>query len=115
MKYVVIGDVHGELDKLLVLMEKINKLDRIPIFVGDLQDRGPNSKEVIEYIKSNNFLCVKGNHDEEMIRMYKHLDEILNGIDVDHKSGSTVEWINTYDLQDLEDWKAPLIYMRYKG
>ncbi len=62
----VIGDVHGEFDTLLALIEKLPKEHEL-IFVGDLIDRGPKSKEVISYIKNNNIACVLGNHEELMI------------------------------------------------
>ena len=31
----------------------------------------------------------------------------------EHEFGSTVEWIEPEDLLTLQDWKAPLIYMKY--
>jgi len=65
-KTYVIGDVHGEYDTLVKLVEKLPK-DAEIIFVGDLVDRGAKSKEVIEFIRKNNYRCVLGNHEEFMI------------------------------------------------
>lgn len=63
----VIGDIHGEYDTLLALIKKF-PLEHELIFVGDLIDRGPKSKEVIAYIKNNaHCSCVLGNHEEMMI------------------------------------------------
>lgn len=62
----IISDVHGCYDTLLKLMEKLPK-DSIKIFVGDLIDRGPKSKEVVQYIIDNKFLCIKGNHEQMFI------------------------------------------------
>lgn len=62
----VIGDVHGEYDTLLALIEKLPTEHEL-IFVGDLIDRGPKSKEVIAYIKNSDCLCVLGNHEELML------------------------------------------------
>lgn len=62
----VIGDVHGEYGSLKLLVNKLPKNSDL-IFVGDLVDRGRKSKEVIEFVKSNNYKCVLGNHEEMMI------------------------------------------------
>lgn len=62
----VIGDIHGEYNTLVKLVEKLPQ-DAEIIFVGDLVDRGAKSKEVIEFIRKNNHRCVLGNHEELMI------------------------------------------------
>lgn len=62
----IIGDVHGEFDTLMALIAKLPKVHEL-IFVGDIIDRGPKSKEVIAYIKNNACRCVLGNHEELMI------------------------------------------------
>lgn len=60
---VVIADVHGYGLTLLELLKKLPK-NAIIIFVGDLIDRGPNSQLVVDTVRKNNYLCVKGNHEE---------------------------------------------------
>lgn len=62
----IIGDVHGEYDTLVKLIEKL-PLHVDIIFVGDLIDRGANSRQVIELIRKNNYRCVLGNHEQLMI------------------------------------------------
>jgi serine/threonine protein phosphatase 1 len=62
----VIGDVHGCYYTLLELVSKLPKNSEL-IFVGDLCDRGLHSKEVIEFVKSNNHKCIKGNHEYYML------------------------------------------------
>ncbi len=62
----IIGDVHGEFDSLRLLTDKLPKDSKL-IFVGDLVDRGKKSKEVVEFVKSNNYLCVLGNHEKMML------------------------------------------------
>ncbi len=62
---IVIGDVHGCYKTLLALLEKIPK-DQDIVFVGDLIDRGPSSKDVVELVKSK-YMSVMGNHEEMMI------------------------------------------------
>ena len=62
----VIGDVHGHFETLKALISKLPKNSEF-IFVGDLVDRGLHSKEVIEFIRTNNYKCVLGNHEKMMI------------------------------------------------
>ena len=58
----VIGDVHGEYEKLLLLLSKLPK-DAIVCFTGDLIDRGEESAKVVELVINNGYFCVLGNHE----------------------------------------------------
>ncbi|ABS77008.1 bis(5'-nucleosyl)-tetraphosphatase (symmetrical) [Coxiella burnetii] len=62
----IIGDVQGcyrELQELLELIQFDSTKDRLG-FVGDLVNRGPNSLEVLRFLKSlSSPLIVLGNHD----------------------------------------------------
>ena len=60
---IVIGDVHGEFDALMRLLDILPQTKEL-CFVGDLIDRGPNSKEVIEFVRKNNYQTVMGNHED---------------------------------------------------
>lgn len=73
----IIGDVHGCYDELNQLLAQVSvndtNSDRIlKLFVGDLVNKGPKNKEVIEYVMKNrdNCLSVRGNHDEVVIKQY---------------------------------------------
>lgn len=67
-----IGDIHGSLESLERLMEKINPdltRDRL-VFIGDYIDRGPEPKGVVDYIirlknqaPPGRIICLKGNHE----------------------------------------------------
>lgn len=77
----VIGDIHGRLDLLDQLLANIHdQLRRRPArkvllaFVGDLIDRGPNSSQVIERLRTYRHEGVKtifllGNHEEVLLRI----------------------------------------------
>ena len=58
----VIGDVHGEYEKLVTLLAKLPKNAQI-CFVGDVVDKGKQSSKVIDLIIKNDYLCVLGNHE----------------------------------------------------
>lgn len=63
---IVIGDVHGHFDTLMELVKQFPPDLRIS-FVGDLIDRGPKSREVIQFVIDNNHDCVLGNHEQMAI------------------------------------------------
>lgn len=77
----VIGDVHGRLDLLERLLADINvDLAAQPsgktllVFLGDLIDRGPQSAQVIERLRSHRSPDLKtvfllGNHEEVLLRI----------------------------------------------
>lgn len=69
-RILVIGDIHGCLDMIKRLIDKINWQpgnDRL-IFLGDYIDRGENSKGVVDFILalsrcSSGVECLIGNHE----------------------------------------------------
>src|SRR3954464_2446984 len=77
----VVGDVHGRLDLLEQLLDRIHreidaqpKRDCLLVFLGDLIDRGPNSAEVVERLRTYRRSRVRpvfilGNHEEVMLRI----------------------------------------------
>ena len=65
----VVGDVHGCLESLLLALKALSfntATDRL-ISVGDLIDRGPDSKQCAELIYAPWFYAVRGNHEQLMI------------------------------------------------
>ncbi len=74
----VIGDVHGcirELEKLLKLLNP-QKTDRI-LFLGDLINRGPNSKAVLALARSLNATSLLGNHEYRLLKQAHQPSSIL--------------------------------------
>lgn len=76
----IIGDVHGMLDPLQELVDKleIKTSDKL-IFVGDLIDKGPSSIDVVKYVESlrctaeYEIVLVEGNHEDRMRRYLRNL------------------------------------------
>lgn len=77
MSWNIIGDVAGQYRTLLALLEKMP--EGTPVSVGDMCDRGPDSKEVLEFFM-NKGLAVMGNHDHMMWCAYKDNDYYNRGI-----------------------------------
>lgn len=77
----VIGDIHGCAQEFKELVDQINydpEHDQI-ILAGDLVYRGPDNIGVIRYAKQINALCVRGNHDDKVIRLKTY--EMKHGSD----------------------------------
>jgi serine/threonine protein phosphatase 1 len=66
---IVIGDVHGNFKTLKALLDQIpqEEKDKGVCFVGDLIDRGPDSRGVVEFVIQNKYHCVRGNHEDMML------------------------------------------------
>jgi serine/threonine protein phosphatase 1 len=88
-KTFVIGDVHGCLDMLKGLIEKIEwnpSKDRL-IFIGDYIDRGRDSRGVVDFVlelkaNSPHVQCLIGNHEQMFLDYLSDIDPqtfILNG------------------------------------
>ncbi len=78
-KIIAVGDIHGCLVKLEVLLSRLPidwTRDRL-VFLGDYIDRGPDSSRVIDLVlelKKNygeRVVCLKGNHEDMFLR-YLH-------------------------------------------
>jgi len=88
-KIFVIGDIHGCLDMLKGLIDKIEwdpANDRL-IFIGDYIDRGENPKGVVDFIlklkkDSSLIQCLIGNHEQMFLDYLSGVDSqssLLNG------------------------------------
>lgn len=84
--YYAIGDVHGELAKLDELLRAIREdaaRRQAPskvIFLGDMIDRGPDSRSVIvramKMTESGEALAIKGNHEELMLHAFANRESV---------------------------------------
>lgn len=115
VKYIV-GDVHGCLEELSELIEKINpsKTDEV-VFVGDLVDKGPDSAGVVKKVRGLKRYCqvvlVKGNHEEKHQRYYRHLVKntgLHNRIKNWQKIDEIIKQLNADDMEFINS--APIFY-----
>lgn len=87
----VVGDIHGMFKHLYKTLQNIGfdfKNDRL-FSVGDLCDRGPDSPDIIQWLKHPWFFPVLGNH-EEIILLYEA--KMYN--DNDLKNVGAAWWLN---------------------
>jgi serine/threonine protein phosphatase 1 len=104
-----IGDVHGccaLLDQLLDLIEADHNArgpaEKHLIFLGDLMDRGPNSRGVIDRVMalcaaSPNNRCIAGNHEELLIRTFEGDTKITSTF---HRAGGK-ETLLSYGVSEV--------------
>jgi len=69
-RLIVVGDIHGCLDELKALLHHISfapSHDHL-ILAGDLINKGPDSVGVLHYVRSLSASCVRGNHEDKILR-----------------------------------------------
>ncbi len=69
-RYIVIGDIHGCIEEFVELLDKVKfrpPEDKLYL-VGDLIDRGPDPKGVLQHAMNLGARLIKGNHEEKMLR-----------------------------------------------
>jgi choline kinase/predicted phosphodiesterase len=90
-RVIVISDVHGCFYTMIKLLTEItyNKDEDLLIFVGDIINKGPNSKEVVDWLMNSNALCIRGNNEDRELQRIdmlkkkhslqdKHVSYIIN-------------------------------------
>jgi bis(5'-nucleosyl)-tetraphosphatase (symmetrical) len=101
MSTYAIGDVQGCHDQLLRLLDRIGfEPARDTLwFVGDLVNRGPQSLEVVRFVKrlGNRAITVLGNHDLALL-------VVAEGIKRAHASDSFGDVLTAPDRDELLDW-----------
>lgn len=74
--YFVVGDIHGHLEKLELLLTKWNPKEQQLVFLGDYVDRGPNAKGVLKLVqklvKEEDAVAIMGNHESMLIDWAHH-------------------------------------------
>lgn len=99
---IVVGDIHGCFDELLLLIEKLDlQADDQFISVGDLIVKGNKNKEVLDlFIQEPRFSAVLGNHDLALIRYWRG-------------ETTTLKKPQMKAYEDLES--NPFVYQNYLG
>ena len=90
--FVIVGDIHGDIDTLLHIFHKFDYPPRTSyLFLGDYVDRGKYSLEVLMFLFSlkllfpNNIHMLRGNHESKRTsKQYGFKTECVSFID--HKS-----------------------------
>lgn len=106
----VIGDIHGQIDELqrvLDLIEADGGKAAEVISLGDLVDRGPDSRAVIDLLmqgqaQGRNWTVLRGNHDRMFSRFVRggvvHDAAILSGLTWTHPRLGGLDTLNSYGV-----------------
>ena len=122
-----IGDIHGRLDLLDTLLQRIEAddsargpADRHIVFLGDLIDRGPDSAGVVERVRAlcaddPRVHCLMGNHEEILLRAIDGDDKALRlfcrigGRETMISYGVTAEEYERLDYDEVVEKLATLV------
>lgn len=101
---VAISDIHGCYNTLLELIEKAkNKWGDFDFyFPGDLIDRGPRSRQVVEYAMKNNIPTCMGNHEDLCLDYSQHEERGYKSYCGSFYSHNI--WIHNGGDEALESW-----------
>ena len=73
MKALLISDVHSNIDALNAIWREEGDSDAV-YCAGDIVDYGLFPKEVIAWMREHHAHCVMGNHDENLLEVYRTLN-----------------------------------------
>lgn len=106
-----VGDIHGCYEQLMEALEKIKfnpDVDRL-ISVGDLVDRGSDSVKCLNLLKELWFHAVSGNHEDMMIKSFRHEWPTHNYIQNGGRWFFHLPYEQQEELVLLADTKMPLV------
>ena len=71
-RILVVGDIHGNFQTLFALLKKIKFSQKDALYqLGDLIDRGPESKRVVDYARQlvsvKRMIALRGNHEQMLL------------------------------------------------
>jgi predicted phosphodiesterase len=106
MRYGIIGDIHGNLEALQVVLKDIEQQKCTQVVcLGDIVGYGANPKECLDIMRSMNVPTVKGNHDE-----YIGVDDNPEGFN--DAAAEAVNWSRSQLTEDDRQYLRELKYFR---
>jgi predicted phosphodiesterase len=94
-RLIAVGDIHGCHSEFSDMLEQLELQggDRL-VLLGDLVNRGPDSRKVIDLARSAGAISLLGNHELRLLKFKKSGDKkVLKERDIE-----------TYDALTAEDW-----------
>lgn len=110
MKLVAIGDIHGCYETMQALINKVKA--QYPneelqfIFLGDYVDRGPNSRDVVQYLID---------HPEHIVLMGNHEDMMVDSLCDTGRIENETHWFNNGGVATMNSygWHVPKEHMEF--
>ncbi|MBR1470486.1 MAG: serine/threonine protein phosphatase [Lachnospiraceae bacterium] len=96
----VMGDIHGEYDKFMELLEKIDLKDTDTLYlIGDVIDRGPHPvKVLLKLMEMPNAIPILGNHELMALQCMKYLMKEI--------TDQNIEELDSEAINDLLIWQG---------
>jgi predicted phosphodiesterase len=77
MQIAVLADIHGNLPALEAVAADLERLNPDLVFVaGDFQNRGPNPREVTQFVAESGWTLLRGNHEDYVIRQSQKFGDL---------------------------------------
>lgn len=101
---IVIGDVHGHYDGLIALLSAIAPAETDQVyFLGDLIDRGPQSYQVVEFVKNSAYQSLLGNHEHLLLEAFPNGQVYAPALQAWLQSGGRATVASYDDIERLVD------------
>ncbi|KAK6542642.1 hypothetical protein TWF694_006585 [Orbilia ellipsospora] len=107
---IFIGDVHGMLAEFQDLMRKLGSKGFLEhshvVLAGDFISKGPDSIALLDTLIGLKVSCVRGNHEDELMKVYWKLQRKLiteDGEELEAEGDETEKIIGKRDDDDVED------------
>jgi len=108
----VIPDIHGCAKTLRALIEDLIKPSKHDwlYFLGDYIDRGPSSKEVLDYLmylqrEDYNMRLLLGNHEEYLVKSFEDEQNLKSVLGFKQKNKRKKEWLFHGGKQTMESFQ----------
>ena len=104
----IIGDIHGEIKKLINLIETIEKSDQNPtyVFLGDYLDKGEDVLETLKFLtdlnKNKDCTFLIGNHEYIWLNFDEN-DENSRKYILNYGGKATMRSLKTNSLQEAKN------------
>mmetsp|Transcript_39158 Transcript_39158/g.79050 ORF Transcript_39158/g.79050 Transcript_39158/m.79050 type:complete len:286 (+) Transcript_39158:65-922(+) len=111
-RLLIVGDIHGCLDELqrLLAQEAFSQDRDTLVLVGDLVNKGPNSGGVLRRARELGALCVRGNHDDELLEAWYRTGRYAKGLErykhdtLTQVTASDIDWVREWPLSISFPW-----------
>jgi putative phosphoesterase len=119
MKIAILSDIHSNFTYLQsVEKEIIGKVDSI-IFLGDAVGYYDSPNEVIKWLKDNEAVCIKGNHEKYLLGELNYLESKDKYYRISEQkkiiTDSNIDWISSWpDYQELQ-FNNHSVYISHSG
>lgn len=94
----VMGDIHGQYDMFVELLEKIKFKETDMLYIlGDVLDRGPHPIKVLrKLMEMPNIICLVGNHELMALECLEFLQKEITDISLDELDEQTLNNLITW-------------------